>query len=944
MKIEEDKRSEFSQLAAQIEGEVHTDTFRRWMLSTDASIFQVMPVAVVYPKTTGDVQATVRFAGRHGLQVHPRGAGSGLCGSALGNGIVVDFSKYMNRLLQLDVKEGWFECQPGFRLGELEAALTGSGLFFPPDPSSGEYATFGGMCNTNASGAHSVKYGNVADYFLDAEVVFSNGSTAVLSQLETADIKALPPNLQSLADLYQDNVDDIEAAYPPIACNVAGYNLRNLVDRGRLRLHRLLAGAEGTLAVLTRLRFRLIEKPAADSLVVAYFDNIVNAAKAVQLTMPLSPSGIEIMDKSLLNLARTSDAALKERIPGDVDNVLLIEFDGSSSGECVRLAQKAQQQLERNGLTNNIYAASTSEEKARFWAVRKAAVPILYKLKGSKKILALVEDAAVPVDRLVPYFKGIYEIFERHGVDFVLYGHIAKGLMHTRPLLDLKDSGDVALLKIIADEVYDLVDGLDGTVSGEHGDGRLRSAYLQRKYPGVYALFKKTKNLLDPPGMFNPEIKKADDPDQMKRHLRYGARYRAKELQNLALLWPETFKDEAEKCHGCSKCTTVTAATRMCPIYKFTRDETAAPKAKANILRSLISGKIKEQALYEAGIINVMEQCVNCGSCHVECPSNVNIPKLVMEAKAHYSDRTGLSLAQKLTANVELAARMTHRFSPLTASVMRKPFARKLASRLTGLADQREMVVFSRRSLFQQFPKEIPGDGPSVLYYAGCYAGYIRPELGNTAIHVMSRMGFNIQLPRQYCCGLPQLSKGLVAGARRKVDHNLKAWLSVLSRIDHIVVTCSSCGFALIKDWGYMIQNRRLAERISEKTIHISKLLNHYSRRLKTRDLPMKLAYHHPCHLRIQPDSDSSKQLLSVLPGVKLHDLKSHCCGMAGSWGMIEKNYGLSKTIGTPMVEKLNASGARYGVTDCPTCQMQMEHLGALPIRHPIEIVSRFII
>jgi FAD/FMN-containing dehydrogenase/Fe-S oxidoreductase len=930
----------FSRLADRIEGEVHVDALRRYMLSTDASIFKVMPAAVVYPKSTADVQTTMHFAAKHGLCLHPRGAGSGLCGSAVGDGIVLDFSKFMNRLLKLDLENRCFECHPGFRLGELEAALGGSSLFFPPDPSSGEYASFGGMCSTNASGAHSVKYGNVADYLVDAQVVFANGSIARLSQLEEMPVTRLPENLQGLAGLYRENSVAIESAYPPIACNVAGYNLRGMVQNDRLRLHRLLAGSEGTLAVITRLTFRLIDKPSCDALVVAYFDNIAHAAKAVQLTMPLSPSGIEFMDKSLLNLARASDETLHERIPADVENVLLIEFDAGSKGECARQAAKAQQQLQAHQLTRKVYPAATAAEKARFWAVRKAAVPILYKLKGRKKILALVEDAAVPVDQLASYFKGIYDIFQRHDVSFVLYGHIAKGLMHTRPLLDLKDARDVALLRTIADQVYDLVDGLGGTVSGEHGDGRLRSAYLRRKYPGIYPLFEKTKMLLDPRGLLNPEIKRVNDPAQMTRHLRFGIQYRAKGIKGLNLTWPETFGAEAEKCHGCSKCTTLTTVTRMCPVYKFTRDEAGAPKAKANVLRALLSGAVDQQVLYQAGLQYVMAQCVNCGSCYAECPSNVNIPKLAMEAKSQYVQRYGASLVDKLTAGVESAARATHRLSPVIAPMVRNSLVRKLSAPLTGLAAQRAVAVFARRTLYQRLPGQIRGEGTAVLFFAGCYAAYMRPELGVAAVKVLNHLGFHVHLPPQSCCGLPQLSKGMVVEARGKVDQNLKAWRSLLHKVEHIVVTCSSCGFALMKDWGYLMEDQALAGQISAKTIHISQLLNPYLQGLNFNDIKMKLAYHHPCHLRIQPHSDSSITLLAAIPGIEVENLQSHCCGIAGSWGMMAKNYGLSKTIGAPMAAKLNASGALYGITDCPTCQMQMEHLGNLPVKHPIEVVG----
>ena len=476
------------------------------MLSTDAGIYRREPAAVVYPKSTRDVIRTVEFASARGLPIHCRGAGSGLCGSAIGAGIVIDFTRYMNRLIKIDSDKNYFECEPGYRFGELEAALGATGLFFPPDPSSGEFATFGGMYATNASGAQSVKYGNVADYILDAEIVLSSGDVFTLSEILAQPFDRLPGNLKSLYRLYTDQSQKIEAAYPPIRYNSNGYNLRGLVKNEGLDLARLFAGSEGTLGIVTRLKFKLVQKPTHDSLVVAGFDDIVSSARSVQKILPMGPSGIEILEKSLLKLVRETDPGLKDKIPGDVDNILLIEFDGFDAKACSAQAQEVQQLLKSEGLAATIHMAVSEDEKAKLWHIRKAAMPMLYKLKGSKRILPLIEDAAVPTDQLVPYFEGLTAILTGHRLDFVIYGHIAKGLLHTRPLLDLKDPDDVRLLKVLADEVFELVHSLGGAVSGEHGDGRIRSAYIKKQYPNIYDLFLETKRLLDEKNLCNPEI------------------------------------------------------------------------------------------------------------------------------------------------------------------------------------------------------------------------------------------------------------------------------------------------------------------------------------------------------------------------------------------------------------------------------------------------------
>jgi FAD/FMN-containing dehydrogenase/Fe-S oxidoreductase len=930
----------FEKLAGRIAGDVCWQRIDRLLLATDASIFFREPAAVVYPKHTGDVVETVGFARRHGIPVHPRGAGSGLCGSALGSGIVVDFTRHMNRLLDIDPASRTFTCEPGYRFGELARALKGRGLFFPPDPSSGEYASFGGMVATNASGAHSVKYGNVSDYLLDAEVVLSSGQRFTLSELGTGRVESLPEPFGRLAALYRENRELIESSYPAVRYNVAGYNLRGLVRENRLHLHKLLAGAEGTLGVATRLTFRLLDRPAHDSLVVAYFDAIDKAAMAVQAILPMGPAGIEVMDRSLLALARSSDPVLRDRIPAGIESVLLVEFDGDDSLETETLGRRVLDLLADRALSGSAHLAVSSSEKEHFWAVRKAAVPILYKLKGEKKILALIEDAVVPTDRLVEYFTGIYAILERHGVQFVVYGHIAKGLLHTRPLLNLKDPSDIALLKPLADAVFDLVHGLGGVVSGEHGDGRLRSTYIRRQYPALFPLFEQAKRLLDPLNLMNPEIKTASVPDQMMHRLRFGAGYRRVESRPPTLNWQDGWHDEIETCHGCTKCTTVTTATRMCPIYKFTRREAAAPKAKANLLRALISGVLDDAVLYQKAFQEVMDLCVGCGSCRLECPSHVDIPKMALEARSRYVERFGPSVHSRLVTSVETLGRYGGRLSGWLQPVMGLKCSRQAGERLTGISHRRPFVPIARRSLFQHVQPVAGAGRMQVLYFSGCYAGYIRPAIGSALVQTLTHLGMTVHTPPQHCCGLPLLTKGRADAAREKICRNLERWQHLLDRVDHIVVTCSSCGLALMDEWSVLMDGPRI-RRVADKVIHASRLIRRYLNADRTAAWPGTLAYHQPCHLKVQTDPQSTMAMLGDLSGIHLNALDSHCCGMAGTWGLAAENDGLSRTIGAHLIGLIDAVGADAAVTDCPTCEMQMAQLGTRPVLHPVEIVAR---
>lgn len=930
----------FEELYEGFNGEIYTDKLRRNMLSTDGSIFRVEPACVVYPKNESDVKKTIDFAKKYGLSLHSRGSGSGLCGSTIGKGIILDFSKYMNRLLELNVSEKYFICEPGYRFGELESELKDRGIFFPPDPSSGEYATFGGMFGTNASGAHSVKYGNVADYVVDAEFFLSNGDKYSLQEIFNTPYENLEEPFKSIYEMYDKLSDSIEKSYPNIKYNVSGYNLRGLVKNGNLSLHKLLAGSEGTLAVVTKIKFRLLEKPKYDSLVVAFFDDIISSSRAVQKILPMGPAGIEIMDKSLLKIARDNDESLKGKIPDNIDNVLLIEFDSFDEEEARNYATESKNILEYENLSKSSFLAVSEEEKEKFWAVRKAAVPILYKLKGEKKILALIEDAAVPTDKLVEYFEGIYKILENNRVNFVVYGHIAKGLMHTRPLLNLKDPHDIALLKKIADEFFELIYSLGGAASGEHGDGRIRSSYIKKQYQDIYPLFLEAKHLLDEFNILNPEIKTNHDPKQVEKFLRYGKDYRSSEKFQNSLMWQEDFVNEVEKCHGCSKCTTVTTATRMCPIYKFTRDESAAPKTKANILRALISETVDEKSVYEKNFQYVIDRCVNCGSCYKECPSNVNIPKLAMEARSKYVEKFGSSISNKLVVSVELAARTTRKISNILAKTMKFKVLRKVGEVFTGVTAERDFIAFENKSLFERVNK-VEGDGEkSVLYFSGCYAGYIKPQIGESAVKVLKKIGYKVHIPEQHCCGIPMLSKGMTKAAKNKINQNIDEWGKLIDSVEYIVVTCSSCGLSLMQEWGYLMDDET-TEKIKKKTIHISRLVNMNFEKLSLSNCSYKLSYHMPCHLKVQADPESSIKMLKRIEGIQLKDLKSHCCGMAGSWGISAKNYDLSVEIGSDMINKLNSSDADYGITDCPTCRMQMEHLGNKETLHPIEIVAK---
>lgn len=930
---------EFELLKKNINGECYTDIPRRYLSSTDGSIYKILPSAVIYPSDNNDIKIVVEFCNKNHFTIHPRGSGGGICGAALGSGIVLDFTKYMNRLVEINLNEKYIVCEAGVKGGSIAEAIKGSNLFYPVDPSSFEYASIGGMYSTNASGSHSVKYGNTNDYVLDAEIILTNGRMFWLSEIEKMNYNDLPDNFKKLYNLYNANKIKIESAYPQLKCNVSGYNLRGLVKYDRLHLTNLFAGAEGTLGIITKLKLKLIDRPCYNALIVAYFDNIKNSVEAVEKTLPFAPSAVEIMDKSLLSLAREQDSVLERQIPDDIDNVLMIEFDGDDFQSVNEMSSSVLDILKRKNLTNRAYLCLNESEKDKFWAIRKAASPMLYKLRGKSKTTHLIESAAIPVSRLVDYFTLMYSLMEKYKLNFSIIGHIAKGVVHTEPQLNLKNKRDVELLKILSDEASDIIISLGGTISGEHGEGLNRSYYIKKQYPEIYPLFTDIKYLLDPYNILNPDIKTHYDPRQVESNLRYGESYREKKLFNsLNLNWDyEQLVSEVDMCNGCSNCTSPTSLFRMCPIYKFSFDEMATPRAKANFLRGLISGEIDESIIDDKFFITLMEKCVNCGACYVECPSNVNIPKLSAEAKGYFYNRHSIPLFYKVASNLNIVGKMPSIVIKFNNKLFNISFIKKLFSYILKADLGQFNVQFSEKNLFKLLNRKekYKKNGQSVLFFSGCYYNFIEPEISEKAIQLLEKSGYNVYYPEQFCCGIPAFSKGLVEKAKSNVWKNLKAWGHIINDVDYIVSACSSCTFALKKEWQHILKDN-VVKKVAHKSVLISEILNNEN---VVDELKMTGLYHMPCHLKFQNNSNASLTLMKSIKDFNIYNLSSNCCGLAGSFGVYNENVPLSNIIGEDLSQRINKYN-EYDVliTDCPSCRMRLKSLSNKKVVHPVEL------
>ena len=677
-------------------GELHFDELTRALYSTDASIFQVQPLGVAVPRDEEDVQGLVRYAAEHQLPLVPRGAGTGVAGEALGAGLVVDLSQHFRKIIE--VTDATLRAQPGVTLREINARLAKLGRRFAPHPASGDTCTLGGMLATNASGARALKHGYTRDHVSAVRLVLDNGD-AVSAGRESLGPPADAANthwhdiVTAAAVLLEQSATLIAAHGPRTAFNRCGYLLRDVLHNGTLDAPRLLVGSEGTLALFTEATLRTVPLPGGQALVLLGFASVDNALRAVERTLPSGPSACDLIDRRLLSLARTSEAAkVATLVPPEAEAVLLVEYEADSPRAARDAALELADRLYRTErLALHAVPAFDPEGIEQLWQLREVALPMLYGLRGAAQPVPFVEDVAVPLDQLPRYLHGVQEILKQHETTASFLIHAGAGQVHTRPFLDLNRQEEVVRLTAIAEAVHGLALELGGTVSTQHGTGLARTPWIARQYGPLYPVFRQLKAIFDPRGIFNPGKIVDPDPKLPAWPLRATPPPNT-EPAHLFLRWnPGDIRKEAASCNGCGQCRLDAAALRMCPIFHATHGEAATPRAKANLLRHLLQDKTDPRTLSSDDVRAVADLCVNCKMCAVECPAHVDVPKLMLEAKAANVAEHGLDRKDWFLARAESFARLGSAFAPLANHFLASPSFRWFLERLLGLSAQRRL-------------------------------------------------------------------------------------------------------------------------------------------------------------------------------------------------------------------------------------------------------------
>lgn len=993
--MEDVRRQIAEDLVDSLEGDLRIDDVTTALYATDASLYEIKPLAVAFPRSTGDVEMLAAYSSRSNIPLIARGAGTGLVGGCLGRGIVLDFSRYMNRLIAIDRET--VRVQPGITRAALNAQLKQHGRYFAPDPSNSAITTIGGMIGVDAAGSHAFRVGSTRDHLQSLQCVLMGGQTLELGREvlgeqaaqmpapivsespsagggfadailnESLPLSDLTPAtrrvdlVERLSTVLRQSADEIETHQPPLLRNCCGYMLRGVLSRGCLDFPRLLAGSEGTLGIITEATLHTMPISRHRGMMVLMFGSMEAALQAMQVLLVLEPGACDLLDRRLLSLARDADPAVRDVVRPDAEAGLFLEFNGVSSSDVQQKTRNADVLL--NSMDHQFVATRTvfePEEIDFLWTIPGSVVSLLARLKGDSRPLAFVEDIAVPPAEISGFLKLAQKTFQKHEVTATLYAHAASGQLHLRPMLPTPLPGRAEQVEAIARDLYRHVKTVGGTISGEHGDGLSRTAFIRSQYGPLYSRFKQVKEIFDPQKLLNPDKIISDDGRLTVRNLRrVTARQEAPSedgetslLPILQLNWSEeTAVQAASRCNGCGSCRTTSILARMCPFYKQAEQESMAPRGKANLLRRLVSGEEPEELLSSQAAREVAESCFNCKQCELECPSGVDIPHLMLEARAQNVAVNGLDNADWLLSRFHTYARFASRFTIMANRLIRYGISRTILRRTLGLAEKRRLPRFTRRP-FLKSPRvrsehntaDPTSQIPTVIYFVDYFANHHDPQLAEAFVRILQHNGFRVHIPaQQSVSGMAMIAVGDLDAAREVAEANI-AQLSEHAREGYPIVCTEPSAALCLKNEYPLLSSERGVQIVADRTFDAGTFLwdLHQQGRLRkdfTR-LNLQVAYHTPCHVKALGPETGLCNLMELIPGVEVVRIEKGCSGMAGTFGLAAEHFEQSLSIGRELIDQMSTIAVDAGITDCSSCRMQMEQAASIPTVHPLKIMA----
>jgi FAD/FMN-containing dehydrogenase/Fe-S oxidoreductase len=946
-------------LAGKLKGEVRWDRLSRALYSTDASVYQIVPAGVVLPASDEDVVAVVRACARHRVPLTARGGGTSQAGQAIGPGVILDCSRHFNQVVEVNAAEGWARVQPGCVLDDLNRAVQPLGLHFPLDISTSDRATIGGMMANNSSGTRSVVYGKTVDHVLELRAVLSDGSIATFGPVQEAEWNANCARqdlegacYRAVCDLAAAHAEEIDRRFPRLLRRVGGYNLDRFTPAaGRpFNLAHLLVGSEGTLAVTLEARVRLVPLPRARAVLVIEFADLLDALAATPAILAHHPSAVEVMDRHILDATRLNAEAtrLRDLLHTDPAAILIVELFGESAEELARRLTDLEEDLRRRGLGTHYLKAPDAPGQARIWKLRRLALGLSMAEKGDARAQSFVEDTAVAVERLRDYIAEFLALIARHGTRAGVYAHASVGCLHVRPVVDLKTPDGVRQFEAIAAGVAELVLRYGGALSGEHGDGLVRSPFQEGMFgPALYEAFRKIKHTFDPQNLLNPG--KIVDSPPLTANLRYGPGYVTPQVATTFDFTAEGgMTRAAELCAGVGECRKTRAGT-MCPSYQATRNEQHSTRGRANALRLALTGQADLRGLTDPALRDTLDLCLECKACKAECPTNVDVARLKAEFMHQYYREHGLPLRNRLFGHVAAVGRWGCRLAPLSSALARSRPVRWLGEKLLGIDRRRVPPAFAHRTFLQQARPEdlaaVPGGRP-VLLWPDCFTQFYAPLVGLAAAAVLRRLGCRVGLEAPgglWCCGRPLISNGLLDEAVRLARHNVQV-LEPLAAAGYAIATCEpSCILTVKDDYPALVgaSLRPQAEAAAGACRTFEEVADQSWPPQGQPDFlrpgPRTLLVQPHCHQRALTGAGPLLRLLGHIPGVKVADLDAGCCGLAGSFGYEKEHYEVSLQVGQqrlfPALRQAPADAAI--VASGFSCRLQIAHATGRTAVHP---------
>jgi FAD/FMN-containing dehydrogenase/Fe-S oxidoreductase len=954
-----------AQLAARLrretKGEVLFSRADRGRYATDASIYQIEPVGVLVPRTIEDVATAMAIARESGVPILPRGGGTSQCGQTVNRALVLDCSKYLRNVVEIDPDRRRAVVEPGAVLSYLNAALKPHGLFFPLDPSTHARCTIGGMAANNSCGSKSIRYGLMADNVGAIDAILADGARFRFGPDWPGQGATKPQVIGELTErlqtLGQDLAPEIAARFPKVLRRVGGYNIDALTPaaaaEGRDNPARLLVGSEGTLAFSAAIELILHPVKPRKVVGICQFPSFRAAMEATRHLVALDPEAVELVDRTMIDLGRGIPIfrnTIDHMVIGEPESLLIVEFHGVDDQPLLIQLAQLERLMSDLGFPHSVVRATEPDFQAQIAEVREAGLNIMMSMKGDGKPISFIEDTAVPLEDLADYTERLNAVFERHGTRGTWYAHASVGCLHVRPVLNMKDPADVTRMRSIAEECFDLVRRYKGSHSGEHGDGIARSEFNEPMFGARIArAFEAVKDAFDPDGLLNPgRIVRAPRFDD-RSLFRYGPGYGPIEGYSPQLDWSDHpgplggLLSAVEMCNNNGHCRKFDAGV-MCPSYRATRDEQHLVRGRANILRLALTGQLDKEALASSDVAEALKLCVSCKACRRECPTGIDMAKLKIEATAARAARHGIGLRERLVAELPRYAPLAATFAGAANLRNKVPLLRRLLDRTLGFAEQRDLPAW-RRDCFRDQEASRYADSASamgdVMLFPDTFNRYFEPDNLRAALRVIAAARRRPTLPRHdgrpLCCGRTYLAAGLIEKARAEARRTLTA----LAGDAPVVGLEPSCLMTLRDEFVSLLPGSE-ARALASRAVTLGEWMAREKISLTLRPAATKAHIHGHCHQKSFGAFDATLAALRQVPDLTVAPIASSCCGMAGAFGYQSETQDVSRTMAEadllPAVRK--AKPDEPIVADGTSCRHQIADLSGRVAVHSVRVLA----